>query len=226
MTPDEVRKLPGKVIKSRRGYFQIADNRTIVTFGKYRGRLLSTLLEDTGYVAWIQQEPGMIDNLCASYPLFGAALEAAIGAGTAQTPHPNPAPKASRRVTHFANDLANLINRHTPTVHVHSGFNNVRIVMETIRDRLFQVSDAELKAATPGQRYLHELVEEAYNRSMETLLNVSADTAEAVLNQMIVLFAGIWKDLPAPSDWWFGKDPVLQRKARASLVANAKNKLV
>jgi hypothetical protein len=114
MTQDELRKLfqslPGKRIKGRTSYVQIADNPAIVTFGKYRGQLLSTLLEDTDYVQWIQQEPGMVEGLQAKYPIFGAELRAAIGAGTAQTPNPSPAPKPKtpprvrqRKLNSFAN---------------------------------------------------------------------------------------------------------------------------
>jgi hypothetical protein len=72
-----------KAACTRRDEKPIEDNEDgIVPFGKYKRRHISHLLKDTGYVGWIQREPGMITGLMESYPEFGYDLAKAIGEGT------------------------------------------------------------------------------------------------------------------------------------------------
>jgi hypothetical protein len=186
----------------------LPDSSDTVPFGKHKGESITALLDDIKYVGWMCKQEGMIEDTLKRFPLFGAALVSAVGTGA---PALTKQEKAQKRAE-LKKQAEERRAERASTAEKRSTVPFYRL--PRIYELATEVTPAQLQSATPGQRYLHELVMEAYKRSVEILNAVPADASESDQEAAIGRARALWRDLPSPSEWWFVKNPVLQQRKR------------
>jgi hypothetical protein len=190
----------------------LPDSSESVPFGKHRGKHLQILLDDVKYLGWMCRQEGMIEDLTRRFPVFGAALVSAVGTGAPALSKEEKAEKHAELKAKAEEQRAQRAAKQAERERATSAEDKLFQKINTSRGHYQQlyrlakkVTVSQLQAASPGQRFLHELVVAALERSISILDALPGSASEPVLNEATDAVQALWKDLPASSDWWFNQ---------------------